>query len=157
MPSAFGDVSGDERRRFGQVLDQHYAWVDERLGAVLAGLGPDDVVVVVSGFGMEPVSLGKRMLARLLGETRLSGSHEGAPDGFMLASADRLRADDSRVGSVLDVTPTLLYLAGLPRRRATWTAAPAPTSSRRRSRPSIRSPSFRPTVVEDAAGPVACP
>ena len=60
------------------------------------------------------MSLGKRMLARLLGETRLSGSHEGAPDGFMLALGGPIARGRFPVGSVLDVTPTLLYLAGLP-------------------------------------------
>ena len=45
----------------------------------------------------------------------ISGTHDGAPDGFFLALGDGIRAGVS-IGdaSVLDVTPTILYLFGLP-------------------------------------------
>ncbi len=52
---------------------------------MLETLGPEDVLLVVSGFGMEPVGLGKRALARILGQPDVSGTHESAPDGFLLA------------------------------------------------------------------------
>ena len=51
----FGDVTDEERRRFGAVLEQHYALIDEAIGRAIAALGPDDLLLVVSGFGMEPM------------------------------------------------------------------------------------------------------
>ena len=79
-----------------------------------AALGPDDVLFVVSAFGMEPVSVGKRLLARLLAEPDITGTHEGAPDGFLIAYGSRVRQARLPVGSIADVTPTLLYMLGLP-------------------------------------------
>jgi hypothetical protein len=114
MPRAFGDVSEAERREHGQVLDRQYAHVDEEIGAILDGLSADDVLMVVSGFGMEPVGFAKRWLARALGERDLTGTHERAPDGFLLAYGGPVKAGRLPVGSVVDVTPTILYLLGLP-------------------------------------------
>lgn len=114
VPRAFGDVSDEERQRFGRVLEQHYASVDELLGKALKSLGPDDLLLVVSGFGMEPLSLGKRLLERVTGDPELSGSHEGAPDGFLIAYGRHVAPGNLPRASVVDVAPTVLYYFGLP-------------------------------------------
>jgi hypothetical protein len=114
MPRAFGDVSDEERRRFGHVLEQSYERVDDEVGRAMARLGPNDLLLVVSGFGMEPLSLSKRVLERALGNTPPSGTHERAPDGFLLAYGAHVRPGRLTRASVLDVTPTVLYYLGLP-------------------------------------------
>jgi hypothetical protein len=114
MPRDFGDVSPEERRRDGLVLDGAYARVDAIVGRALAALGPDDLLLVVSGFGMEPLSVGKRMLERYLGTPDLSGTHEDAPDGFMLAYGTAVAPGRKSRASVVDVVPTILYFLGLP-------------------------------------------
>jgi predicted AlkP superfamily phosphohydrolase/phosphomutase len=115
MPEAFGDVTDEERRRYGQVLEAHYAVVDEAIGRTLDVLGPDDLLMVVSGFGLEPLGVGKRLLERVIGDPDISGTHEGAPDGFLIAyGAGVAKARQLRRGSVVDVVPTLLYFLGLP-------------------------------------------
>ncbi len=113
-PRDFGTVSGEDRVRLGGVLDRHYAFLDGEISHHLETLGPEDVLLVVSGFGMEPVGLAKRALARVLGQPEVSGSHEGAPDGFLLAYGAPVRTGRVRLGSIADVTPTVLYLLGLP-------------------------------------------
>lgn len=116
-PSAFGDVSEDEREKFGRVLDQYYGFVDMLVGREMARLGPNDLLLVVSAFGMEPLSPSKRVLERIAGNPQISGTHERAPDGFVLAFgppvAPRALAEAGRA-SVVDVAPTLLYFLGLP-------------------------------------------
>ena len=114
MPRVFGDVSDDEVRRHGHVLDEYYAFIDARIGSFKASLGPDDLLLVVSGFGMEPVGLGERILARAFGDPDRSGTHERAPDGFMLAYGAHVAPGRVRRGSVVDVAPTVLYYLGLP-------------------------------------------
>jgi hypothetical protein len=114
MPHAFGDVSDEERSQFGQALERQYALFDEEVGRLMAGLGPDDVLLVVSGFGMDPVSPGKRLLAWLLREAPLAGTHERAPDGFLLAFGGPVAPGRLAIGSVLDLAPTVLYFLGLP-------------------------------------------
>ena len=114
MPRDFGDVSPDERRRFGSMLESAYTRVDAIVGRALATLGPDDLLLVVSGFGMEPLSVGKRVLERYLGTPDLSGTHEDAPDGFLLAYGAAVAPGRRDRASVVDVVPTLLYFLGLP-------------------------------------------
>ncbi|MEP7117861.1 MAG: alkaline phosphatase family protein [Acidobacteriota bacterium] len=114
MPEAFGDVSDDERRRFGGVVDDYYGVLDAVIGRLYASLQPDDLVVVVSSHGMEPLTPLKRVLERLVGDPVVSGTHERAPDGFVMAFGAAVRPGRPERGSVADITPTLLYYLGLP-------------------------------------------
>lgn len=114
LPRAFGDVSDEERLRHGRVLEQYYTHVDGIVGRAMASLGPDDLLLVVSGFGMEPLSLGKRVLERVIGDPELSGSHERAPDGFVMAYGRHVAKGNLLRGSVVDIAPTVLYYFGLP-------------------------------------------
>ena len=113
-PEAFGDVTEDERRRFGRVLDDYYAYVDMLVGEAIASLREGDLLMVVSGFGMEPLTVGKRVLERVAGDPKFSGTHERGPDGFLLAYGTPVVAARQSRGAVVDVTPTLLYFLGLP-------------------------------------------
>src|SRR5207247_4195654 len=42
IPVEFGDVTDDERRRLGPIVERHYALVDEAIGRAMAALGPND-------------------------------------------------------------------------------------------------------------------
>jgi Type I phosphodiesterase / nucleotide pyrophosphatase len=114
MPRAFGDVSDEERRMYGQVLEQYYRFVDAEIGRLLDRLGPNDLLLVVSPFGMEPLSPAKRLLEHTLGNAALSGSHERAPDGFLMAFGGPVKQGRLPRGAVVDVTPTVLYFLGRP-------------------------------------------
>jgi hypothetical protein len=114
MPRTFGDVSDEDRRRYGRVLEQYYSYLDAMIGRAAAALGPNDLLLIVSGFGMEPLSPGKQLLERFVGNPSLSGTHERAPDGFLIAYGGPVRQGRLNRGSVLDVVPTMLYFLGLP-------------------------------------------
>ena len=114
VPRAFGDVSDEERLRYGRVLEQYYSYLDGVVGRAMSSLDRDDLLLVVSGFGMEPLSLGKRLLERVAGDRDLSGSHERAPDGFVIAYGRPVAKGNLARASVVDITPTVLYFFGLP-------------------------------------------
>jgi hypothetical protein len=64
---------------------------------------------------MEPLGLGKRVLQRAIGDPEVSGTHDSAPDGFLLAyGASVAGGRPPRRGSIVDVLPTVLYFLGLP-------------------------------------------
>jgi predicted AlkP superfamily phosphohydrolase/phosphomutase len=113
-PDAFGDVTEEERRRFGRVLDDYYTYVDSLVGEAMASLREGDLLMVVSGFGMEPLTVGKRVLERVAGDPKFSGTHERGPDGFLIAYGTPVVAARQSRGAVVDVAPTLLYFLGLP-------------------------------------------
>lgn len=95
-------------------LEAYYSQFDEEVAAVLDILAPDDLLIVVSGFGMEPVSMVKRLLAQAVGDPDFTGTHENAPDGFMLVYGSAVEPGRRTRGSVVDVAPTVLYFLGVP-------------------------------------------
>jgi predicted AlkP superfamily phosphohydrolase/phosphomutase len=117
-PERFGDVRRAAARR--SVLDRYYAFLDAEIGRAVDRLGSGDLLLVVSGFGIEPAPLLKRALGRMLGDPPVipidtrPGTHEQAPDGFLLAYGDHVADGELRRGSIVDVTPTVLYYMGLP-------------------------------------------
>jgi hypothetical protein len=114
-PAEFGDVTEEERRRLGSVLERHYAIIDEAIGRAIVALGPEDLLLVVSGYGMEPLGLGKRLIERMIGDPDINGTHEAAPDGFLMAYGGPVaRGRQEARASVVDVVPTILYFLGLP-------------------------------------------
>jgi predicted AlkP superfamily phosphohydrolase/phosphomutase len=114
-PSAFGDAPDDEHRALASVLERHYRAIDDAVGLAIRSLGPNDLLLVVSGFGMEPMSLWKRLIERVIGDADLSGTHDAAPDGFLMAYGTAVgRGRLMARASVVDIAPTVLYFLGLP-------------------------------------------
>ncbi len=114
-PDSFGDVSERELKKYGRAIDAYYSHLDTILGEYLQSLQPEETLVVVSGHGMEPLSVPRRVVEALKGSSHLSGYHKGAPDGLALFYGPGIGQGVKLQGaSVVDITPTLLYLMGLP-------------------------------------------
>jgi hypothetical protein len=112
QPDLFGAAGAGDPRR--SLLDRYYTQLDGQLGVFMEETQPGDLFIVLSGFGMERSPLVKRLFARLIGEGDLTGSHEAAPDGFLVAYGSNVAAGRYRRGSIVDVAPTVLYYMGLP-------------------------------------------
>jgi Type I phosphodiesterase / nucleotide pyrophosphatase len=96
------------------MLDRYYAYIDAQIGAAFDRLAPGDLLLVVSGFGMEPVTPLEHAAARILRDQDASGTHDHAPDGFLLAYGRDVEPGRKQRGSIVDVTPTILYFLGVP-------------------------------------------
>lgn len=114
QPRTFRDLPEEERRRFSQAIDRYYTYIDSEVSAALGAMGAADLLVVVSGFGMQSLNPVKQAIGRLLGDPDFSGTHERAPDGFLMAFGSAVEPGRRPRGSVVDVAPTLLYFLGLP-------------------------------------------
>lgn len=113
-PELFGQVATTATGR--SVLDRYYSYIDGEIGRAIREQqgGPNDLLLVVSGFGMAPVPWPKRLAARLLGLADPSGGHDAAPDGFLLAYGSTVARGQFPRGAIVDVAPTVLYYLGLP-------------------------------------------
>ena len=110
-PERFGAVHRDDPRR--SPLDRYYAYLDGEVGRAIALQEEGDLLMVVAGFGMEPSALAKRLILPLLGYADPPGTHELAPDGFLLAYGSHVAHAALDRGSIVDIAPTVLYYMGL--------------------------------------------
>jgi hypothetical protein len=115
------ELFGDNRRVAGRsVLDQYYAHIDGEIGLAISRMEGNDLLLVVSGFGMAPGPIVKRAIGRVFGDSPVipvdtrPGSHEQAPDGFLMAYGTHAATGEVRRGSIVDVAPTILYYMGVP-------------------------------------------
>ena len=157
IPTPFGDVSEDERRRYGRVLERVLRLHRHASsGGSLETLGPDDLLLVVSAFGMEPLSPGKRMLERLVGNPAISGTHERAPDGFLLAYGRPCnRPPTARVGAGPDADhPVLPGSARGPRHGRLRAHRSVPPSVHRRAADDLHSDVW--TLIECGVPSAEC-
>jgi predicted AlkP superfamily phosphohydrolase/phosphomutase len=114
-PDEYGDVSPLQQRRYGRVFDRYAALLSSWVGEYAEGMRPGEVLLVVSGYGLRAVPAWRRLLDLTPATPERSATHEDAPDGLVIAYGDGIRAGAVISGaSVLDVTPTVLYLMGLP-------------------------------------------
>jgi predicted AlkP superfamily phosphohydrolase/phosphomutase len=114
-PSFFGNVDPDSARRYGRVLDRYVTLLGEWLVESVERRRANEIVIFVSGFGMEPATPFDRLVALLTGRGSVGGVHDRAPDGYFIAVGDGIRPGAHvRGASVVDVAPTILYLMGLP-------------------------------------------
>ena len=127
-PDAYRFPPTEERqRRFGGVIARYYGWVDEWIGRLAEACGEEVVVLVVSDHGMAPINLDVPF-ERLERVQQMNSGHHleaAASPGVLVAAGPGIRrtgadpgsvvaADLESLGSVLGITPTLLYLRGLP-------------------------------------------
>jgi hypothetical protein len=101
-PQDYDGVDAAKARRHGEAVRDAYREVDREMGAVLAAASGDYDVVVVSDHGFQSNPDRKT----------LTGRHH--VDGIYLISSARMRAQTGQRAHQEDVTPTVLYMLGLP-------------------------------------------
>lgn len=112
QPELFGDPR--RVRPLQSVLDRYYSFIDGEVARALQAMSGDDLLLVMSGFGMEPTLPAKRVFADILGDPSLTGTHDQAPDGFLVAYGNQVTTGRFARGSVADLAPTVLYYMGAP-------------------------------------------
>ncbi len=111
LPPKLPGVTDEEVRRYGGALGEFYEYADELLGELLAAVGDDTVVLLVSDHGFftgeaRPAADSADFTAGAPQWHRLHGVIVGAGRGIRPARVDG--------ASIFDVTPTVLTLLGLP-------------------------------------------
>lgn len=118
--------SAEELEVLGGFLKAYYAHVDALVGELVARAPSDCNVIILSDHGMLPgktnrISFSAGVPLRML----LSGQHDEGPPAFFVLKGPDIAGSDApgtglarsevpRLGSVLDVTPTILALLGMP-------------------------------------------
>lgn len=115
FPDVFGNVAPEDSRRYGTVIERYYEFYDQIIGKHLAGLKEDELLVVYSPHGMEPLPFWKRVVEWLSGDTQVSAFHEMGPEGAVFFYGKAISRQKNIEGMrLVDLAPTLLYYLGLP-------------------------------------------
>ncbi len=110
------------RRKLGEIVRDYYEYLDTVIGDLIAAAPPDVTVIIVSDHGMRAV----RKTSTNLGAD-LSGGHLEGPPAFFILNGPLAatptpkkyrgpiqRFDLEAYGTILDVTPTMLAMLGVP-------------------------------------------
>ncbi len=115
FPEQFGNIAPEDINRYGTVISRYYEYYDMVVGKYLASLKDDDLLVVYSPYGVEPLPLWKRFVEWILGNPEISAYHEDRPDGAVFFYGNGIGKRNTVEGMrIVDIAPTLLYYLGLP-------------------------------------------
>ena len=119
--------SAEEVEDFGSLIPDYYRFIDRSIGRVAARMPAGTRTIIVSDHGMHAVNKRKAFRPDNIPKDLNSAHHRDAPPGVVIAAGPGIRApgratdlatlrrsDLSEIGSILDVTPTILALAGIP-------------------------------------------
>ena len=115
FPDLFGNIEQDEINRYSTVIERYYQFYDDIIGKYLASRKEDELLIVYSPHGIEPLPLWKRVREWVLGKAEISAYHELAPDGVVFFHGREIWKGRNIDGMrLIDIAPTLLNFLGLP-------------------------------------------
>ncbi|MBH04869.1 MAG: hypothetical protein CMJ20_00960 [Phycisphaeraceae bacterium] len=117
----------EQVENFGMVIENYYRYMDQAIGALVARMGDQARILIVSDHGMQPINQLARFDPDDPPNDVNSAHHRNAPPGVIIAAgpgfresngslsiAKLKRADLVTTATVMDITPTLLALMKLP-------------------------------------------
>ncbi len=113
-PELFGDLDPEDINKYSSVIERYYQFYDRIIGKYVSSLKEDDLLIVFSFHGIEPLPLLKRILERILNNPEMSAYHDNAPDGVVLFYGTEIASNKNIEDiNLIDIAPTLLYYLGL--------------------------------------------
>jgi hypothetical protein len=115
FPDLFGDIDQEEISKFSTVIEHYYQLYDQIVGKHLATMKEDELLVVYSPHGIEPLPIWKRMVYWIFGDKDISAYHENGPEGVIFFyGKDINRGRHIEEMRLIDIAPTLLNYLELP-------------------------------------------
>jgi hypothetical protein len=106
-PELFLHAPAERVAVFGETLERVYALQDQTIHRLHELADENTVIIILSDHGHRPV--------RLASDEGKSGGHSAADPGIIIMSGGPIRAGSVIEGAtLLDITPTVLYLLGYP-------------------------------------------
>lgn len=115
FPDLYGNIKQEELNKYGLVIEKYYQFYDQIISRYLAALKEDELFIVYSPHGIEPLPLWRRFVEWMLGNPHVSAYHENAPDGVVFFLGKGInKGKNIEPVKLVDIAPTLLYYLGLP-------------------------------------------
>jgi len=115
FPDLFGDIDQEEISKFSSVIENYYKLYDQIIGKHLATMKEDELLIVYSSHGIEPLPIWKRMVHWIFGDKDISAYHENGPEGVIFFyGKEIIRGRHIEEIRLIDIAPTLLNYLELP-------------------------------------------
>ncbi|MFC2166932.1 hypothetical protein ACFLQZ_03100 [Acidobacteriota bacterium] len=116
FPELFGILDQEELNKYSTVIERYYQFYDQIISKYLASLKMgEELLVVYSPHGTEPLPLWKRFIEWMLGNAEISAYHERAPEGVVFFYGQGVNKGKNISGmKLIDIIPTLLNYLGMP-------------------------------------------
>lgn len=116
FPELFGIMNQDDIDKYSTVIERYYQFYDQIISKYLTSLKMgEELLVVYSPHGTEPLPLWKRFVEWMLGNAEISAYHERAPEGVVFFYGQEINKGKNISGmKLVDIVPTLLNYLGLP-------------------------------------------
>lgn len=116
FPETFGITDQGEISKYGAVIERYYQYYDQIISKYLASMKMgEEILVVYSPHGIEPLPLWKRFVEWVLNYPVVSAYHEQAPEGVVFFYGQEIIKGKNIEGmKLVDIAPTLLNYLGLP-------------------------------------------
>jgi hypothetical protein len=115
FPDLFGDIDQEEITKYSTVIENYYQLYDQVIGKHLATMKEDELLVVYSPHGIEPLPIWERMVRWIFGDRDTSAYHEKGPEGVVFFYGKNIiRGRHIEETRLIDIAPTLLNYLELP-------------------------------------------
>ncbi len=115
VPEVFGEIRQEEIQKYGPVIRKYYQFYDQIIGKAMTARKDDELLIVYSAHGIEPLPYWKRLVEWVLGNASISAYHEQAPDGAVFVFGSGVeKGQNVDALKIVDILPTLLYYLRLP-------------------------------------------
>jgi len=115
FPDMYGDIDQEKITKYSTVIERYYELYDQIIGKHLASMKEDELLIVYSPHGIEPLPIWKRLAFWLFEDPDVSASHGNSPEGVVFFYGKNIihgkRIENIRL---IDLAPTLLNYLGLP-------------------------------------------
>ncbi len=112
-PDKFENISKKHVERYGDIINEYYGLMDEWIGSISALVDENTTIVIVSDHGARAKPLEQYRKDRNGRWHHLSGEHD--VNGVLIIAGPPMKGSHTlEQARVQDITPTLLYLLGLP-------------------------------------------
>ena len=115
FPDMYGDIDQEKITKYSTVIEKYYELYDQIIGKHLATMKEDELLIVYSPHGVEPLPIWKRIAFWVFEDPDVSASHTNSREGVVFFYGKNIihgrRIEGIRL---IDMAPTLLNYLELP-------------------------------------------
>ncbi len=115
FPEYFLNVSEDDIYRYGTIIEKYYQYIDQYIGKIIINMRTDDLLIINSTFGLNPVNPIEIIIDKALNRRAISATYENSKEGLIFFFGNGIKENhDIDNFNIINGFPIYFYYLGLP-------------------------------------------